>query len=168
MGKSQNLIGMKFGKLKVISKIPASNGQRCLWNCVCDCGNKTKSRAYNLTHGRSKSCGCANKENLAKRVTTHGMSGNKIYRTWANMLRRCQNKNHPRYSDYGGRNISVCIEWLDFENFYKDMGEHPEGLTLDRIDNDKGYSKQNCRWATPKQQAENRRLRSRLHIAEIE
>lgn len=89
--------------------------------------------------------------------TTHGKFGTQIYRVWSNMLTRCTNPNHTQYKDYGGRGIKPCEEWLKFENFYADMGEIPPGMTLERRENDKGYSKNNCVWATQQQQSVNRR-----------
>lgn len=89
--------------------------------------------------------------------TTHGKSKEPTYSVWSGMLNRCRNPNSPKFYSHGGRGITVCDKWLEFEEFYADMGDKPEGCSLDRIDNSKGYCKENCRWATPKQQARNTR-----------
>lgn len=91
---------------------------------------------------------------------THGMSATKIYKAWQTMLERCRSPNNWKYKDYGGRGITVCEQWYSFVNFYNDMGDRPEGTTIDRIDNDLGYYKENCKWSTPTEQALNRRKRN--------
>lgn len=127
---------------------------RRFYTYECPCG-----RVFKTFRSRVQSCGCGRHIPTNK---THGYAGkNKkrgsTYSSWEAMKSRCLNPNHQAYSSYGGRGITICNEWLDFKGFLKDMGERPKGMTLDRIDNDKGYSKSNCRWSTPKQQARNRR-----------
>ena len=94
---------------------------------------------------------------IYKHEIKHGMCHTRVYRKWASMKTRCLNKNRRHYKNYGGRGITICDEWMDFQNFYRDMGECPSGLTLERIDNDKGYCKSNCKWATSEEQVNNKR-----------
>jgi hypothetical protein len=130
-------------------------------NCICKCGEPFCCKLSAIKSGNTSSCGCYAREVVGKQAITHGYgTGPKrsIYRTWASMKNRCGNPNDTRFSSYGGRGITVCKEWLKFENFLADMGERPLGRSLDRIDNNKGYFKENCRWATPKEQQRNTRL----------
>jgi len=124
----------------VIKKILPSNG-RPLWKCKCDCGNIRIIRSECLLRGRTKSCGCLRKEKTKETRTKHGMCKTPTYTVWCRMIQRCTNKNATDYNYYGDRGIKVCEGWLKFENFYSDMGKRPEGLTIERIDNDKGYYK---------------------------
>lgn len=141
---------MKFGRWSVID-LPASKYHTM---CVCDCGIVKEVDTSTLTRGKSKSCGCLHKE----KVTTHGYNGTRTYKSYHAMKERCLNTNHQAYEFYGGRGITICNRWLlSFENFIEDMGERPEGRTLDRINNNEGYSKMNCRWATKSEQNKNKR-----------
>jgi hypothetical protein len=144
--------GDKKGRLTLICT--ETNLGRRGWRCKCDCGNDSFVRFDSLKS--TNSCGCIRIEK-GKQKKTHGMINTPAYNVWAGMKKRCLNEKNPNYYNYGGRGITVSSEWMNFENFFADMG-HPEpGMQLDRIDNNAGYSKENCRWATPKQNARNKR-----------
>lgn len=154
------LDGQRFGRLSVIERCPSSGGagQQLKWLCQCDCGNMTTVLSYLLRMGSTRSCGCLVLEH-AKTMskTKHGQWQSRTYHTWEGMKQRCLNPNATRYPTYGGVGIIVCESWLFFENFYADMGDRPEGKTLDRINPFGNYEPTNCRWATPKEQSNNQR-----------
>ncbi len=158
-----NLMGRSFGSLLVIRHI---RGKRTLgWLCQCKCGKFTFADSNALITGHKKSCGC---ERIALRIAhiiTHGHTRGKMtrtYRAWVGMLQRCSIKNKKDFSNYAGRGINVCRRWHKFNNFLSDMGIVPEKMTLDRINNNKGYQPNNCRWATRKEQSNNMRTNRKI------
>lgn len=160
MPKARDITGQRFGRLLVISKGPNSQGKNRLtqWNCVCDCGAARLVSTMNLVRGRAKSCGCLHKEIVAKSKTKHGMVNSGAYKSWAAMWGRCTIKTNGSYRNYGARGVVICERWKSFENFYEDMGDRPEGMTLDRFPNSDGdYEPGNCRWATRQEQDSNKR-----------
>lgn len=155
-------IGKKFGKLTAIE--PSGRERRyVVWRCQCECGGERLVRSDRLAGGIITSCGCPDwfdgfSGGDLKRQSRNvfGQRGLPTYNTWRDMIQRCYNKNNDHYDRYGGRGITVCNEWRRFEDFVLDVGLRPPGTTLDRINPDLGYSKMNCRWATPTTQALNR------------
>lgn len=157
-------IGDKFGRLEVIENLGAIKGV-IRFCCKCKCGNTKTVIGYDLYHGKTKSCGCLHREQLMIRNTVHGMAKIPEYRLWCHMTQRCVNPKDASYKNYGGRGIKVCKEWLDsFEAFFKDMGERPEGLTIERKNNELGYFPGNCKWATHSEQNRNQRVRQNNKI----
>lgn len=158
-----------FGRLSV--KERSGNDRKskeATWLCVCECGKEVIVRGRDLRTGSTSSCGCLQRETLKRIAQTHGMSRTRFYRTWAEMIKRCTNQTFKQYEDYGGRGINVDKRWSEFEAFKDDMYEtylkHKElhgarNTTLDRIDNEGDYTKDNCRWATHVSQSRNRRVR---------
>jgi hypothetical protein len=152
-----DITGKKYSRLTAIKRV---GGLRNHWLFQCECGEITSVRKAHVTSGRTRSCGCLAKELRKELFTKHGMSHTTEHNIWLSFRARCENPNHMYYKNYGGRGISVCDRWQKFENFYADMGNRPDGLTLDRINNDGNYEPSNCRWATWKQQNNNRRTPS--------
>ena len=151
-----NLIGEKFKRLTPVKETRLRN--RIAWICVCDCGNTKTVTSDDLKQKKVLSCGCLKKELDKTRKLKHGNSKTKIYNCWIGMIDRCTNPENSRYPSYGGRGIRVCERWMTLENFIEDMSPRPDGkVSIERIDNNKGYYPDNCKWATDSEQQSNKR-----------
>lgn len=161
----RDLTGETFGALTVLYLYSRDYQGATEWVCRCTCGTEKRITRSNLISGNTKSCGCIRKPTFRldpkiKKVKQpqHGMRQTSEYNSWHRMLQRCNNTNYTKYVNYGGRGITVCPEWHDFRAFFFDMGFKPgPEYSLDRVDNDGNYCKENCRWATKAEQQGNKR-----------
>lgn len=163
MREKFDIAGMVFGRLTVSHQIAKDGRSGVRWMCACECGGEKITYANRLRRGLVKSCGCLAKEQWEKVKEDRVLHGHTIgkhsptYMTWRAMISRCTYEKSDSYKYYGAVGITVCSDWMSFESFIRDMGERPAGMTLDRKDGSKGYSKDNCKWSSKKDQSRNRK-----------
>lgn len=165
-GKPKDITGQKFGRLTVLSFHGIIKG-RAWWNCKCDCGNEIIAKGVELRYGSVVSCGCKKREFLIKLNTKHNLSKHPLYHVIADMIERCYNPNSQEYFRYGKRGITVCDEWRNDKCAFIIWGlanGYQKGLQIDRIDNNKDYCPENCRFVTPKVNTNNRRITVKTNL----
>lgn len=156
--KSSVTVGYRSGRIVTVEVVSRDSKGNAYWLCKCDCGETTTVSQCSIKSGDTRSCGCYREETSGKSNWKHGKTKTRTYSVWSDMKARCAGKTEQCRKDYAARGITVCDRWLDsFENFLADMGEQPDGMMLERKDNDKGYDPDNCTWATRKEQNRNRR-----------
>lgn len=158
MAKKVDLTGKRFGRLVVVGIVKRDSNGRAYWNCKCDCGNEVVVRHDSLQCGHAKSCGCF-KIGETSACYKHGKRNTRLFRIWSLMRTRCYNSHNKLYKDYGGRGISICDEWQDFQTFYDwaMTNSYAVDLTIDRINVNGNYEPSNCRWVTMAEQCNNKR-----------
>lgn len=165
MGQIKNEIGNRYGRL-VVKEFVGIRGHSAVWKCLCDCGNECDVTGISLRFGYTHSCGCLQREVVAQRSTKYERVSRRLYHIWYGLVDRCTNQNCNSYKNYGARGISVCEDWKDANNFFRwaFQSGYKENLTIERIDYDGDYCPENCRWATIKEQQNNRRNNRRVSI----
>lgn len=153
----RNIIGEKFGQLTVIKRQGSNKYKRAMWLCLCNCGNTKVTTGFNLVNNMTKTCGHKGITKLHQYT----------YNSWSSMINRCNNTNHKSYNKYGNSGISVCDRWLNFENFLEDMGERPQGTSIDRIAGASIYSKETCKWSDRSEQGFNTKYNNKLGVTGV-
>lgn len=162
---AEDSIGKRFARLTVVEFLGRNEKSEAMVRALCDCGGEIITKLVRIRAGSNRSCGCLYRE-AQKNRGTHKMSGTPTWNIWSGMIGRCRNKNGTAYHHYGGRGIVVCERWLKFENFLEDMGLRPPKMEIERKDNNLGYFKDNCKWATRAEQMRNTR-QNRLKASDI-
>jgi len=160
-----DLVGESFGKLKVVSLLESDGSGRRKWECYCECGGKATPTTARLISGKAQSCGCLRRTSGCKPTNTPAKAKEQMYNIYWNMVDRCHNSSNPAFPRYGGRGITVCEAWRkSFEVFYRDMGNKPPGMSIERIKNDGHYCLDNVKWGTINEQTRNRRSNINISI----